>query len=246
MLEADETSLRREVTAELTGLLASNGFASRLARHVGAALHERLVEWPDESETEFSRHAPVNALYLWLAGGWGLDPAWVAESDGTWLDDRGNPLPANVTPSMTATEQLAVYGLWLLKTEFFSLGPVPAGKSGEQGWTREEVLSHRAACIALAYQALVYAQKFLLGNKLSAEDIAKVARAATARQAAEALHSKPGGTREKRAAIRSIWSSGKYSSRDICAEQECASLGMSFSTARKALIGTPDPSSRRE
>lgn len=45
---------------------------------------------------------------------------------------------------------------------------------------------------------------------------------------------------EKRNIIREIWGAGKYSSRDICAEQECASLGMSFSTARKALRNTPD------
>lgn len=62
-----------------------------------------------------------------------------------------------------------------------------------------------------------------------------------ARHAANTLHSKPGGSREKRDAIRQAWASGKYSSRDICAEQECAALGMSFSTARKALRGTPDP-----
>ena len=35
--------------------------------------------------------------------------------------------------------------------------------------------------------------------------------------------------------IKKIWVSGKYTSKDICAEQECAALGLSFSTARKAL-----------
>jgi hypothetical protein len=35
--------------------------------------------------------------------------------------------------------------------------------------------------------------------------------------------------------IIEIWKSGKYSNRDLCAEQECAALGLSFSTARKAL-----------
>ena len=49
------------------------------------------------------------------------------------------------------------------------------------------------------------------------------------------------GQQAKRQDIREIWASGKYSSRDVCAEQECAALGMSFSTARKALRGTPDP-----
>ena len=41
--------------------------------------------------------------------------------------------------------------------------------------------------------------------------------------------------------IQKIWASGKYKSRDICAEQECAALKLSFSTARKALRNTPDP-----
>lgn len=58
-----------------------------------------------------------------------------------------------------------------------------------------------------------------------------------AKTAAAALHNQPGGSREKRIAIVEIWKSGKYTSRDLCAEQECAALGMSFSTARKALRG---------
>lgn len=64
-----------------------------------------------------------------------------------------------------------------------------------------------------------------------------------AKKGADALHLKK-GHREKRMKIREAWASGKYTSRDICAEQECAAIGMSFSTARKALRGTPDPVSR--
>jgi hypothetical protein len=63
-----------------------------------------------------------------------------------------------------------------------------------------------------------------------------------ARNAANALHDKPGGNRSKQDQIRNIWASGKYDSRDICAEEECASLNMSFSAARKALRNTPTPS----
>lgn len=62
-----------------------------------------------------------------------------------------------------------------------------------------------------------------------------------ARKAANARHNKAGGSREKHEKIRKIWATGKYSSRDVCAEQECAALDMSFSAARKALINTPDP-----
>jgi hypothetical protein len=59
--------------------------------------------------------------------------------------------------------------------------------------------------------------------------------------AANALHDRPGGSREKHKRIRELWATGNYDSRDICAEQECAALEMSFASARKALRGTPDP-----
>ncbi|MCB1816237.1 MAG: hypothetical protein KDK04_31595 [Candidatus Competibacteraceae bacterium] len=66
-------------------------------------------------------------------------------------------------------------------------------------------------------------------------------RKQTARKAANAKHGKPGGSWDKQRKIREIWATGKYSSRDLCAEQECAALDMAFSTARRALINTPDP-----
>jgi hypothetical protein len=66
-------------------------------------------------------------------------------------------------------------------------------------------------------------------------------RKQTARIAANARHNQPGGSRDKQKQIREIWASGKYSTRDLCAEEECADLGMSFSAARKALRNRPKP-----
>lgn len=66
-------------------------------------------------------------------------------------------------------------------------------------------------------------------------------RKQTAKAAANARHGKPGGSREKQDRIRKAWASGKYTTRDICAEEEYAALGMSFSAARKALRNTPEP-----
>lgn len=66
-------------------------------------------------------------------------------------------------------------------------------------------------------------------------------RSQTARNAANALHDQPGGSRDKQQQIRNIWATGKYSSRDRCAEEECAALDMSYSAARKALRNTPEP-----
>jgi hypothetical protein len=67
-------------------------------------------------------------------------------------------------------------------------------------------------------------------------------RRQTAKAAANARHNQPGGSRDKQRQIREIWATGKYSSRDICADEECAALGMSFSAARKALTNAPVPS----
>jgi len=58
--------------------------------------------------------------------------------------------------------------------------------------------------------------------------------------AANKLH-EANGNKAKHKAIREIWMTGIYSSRDECAELECEGLKMSFSAARKALRNTPNP-----
>lgn len=80
-----------------------------------------------------------------------------------------------------------------------------------------------------------------LGLQLKMADISTLEKTLKARKAANALHDKAGGSREKAQKMRELWASGKYASRDICAEQECAALGMSFASARKALRNTPPP-----
>lgn len=85
---------------------------------------------------------------------------------------------------------------------------------------------------AISNQSLEWIESFFLESEVLSNN---------ARKAANARHSKPGGSRDKQSRIREAWASGKYSSRDICAEQECATLDMSFSAARKALRRTPEP-----
>lgn len=88
-----------------------------------------------------------------------------------------------------------------------------------------------------------------MNNTITASDIrepevgmgSKTWRKQNAKAAADVRHSKPGGSREKQVQIREIWASGKYTTRDRCAEEECGALGMSFSAARRALENTPDP-----
>lgn len=75
----------------------------------------------------------------------------------------------------------------------------------------------------------------LAGDLIDTADTRRAVMAALSR------HNKVGGSRDKRNQIRAAWATGKYSSRDICAEQECGALGISFSTARKHLRNTPNP-----
>lgn len=81
------------------------------------------------------------------------------------------------------------------------------------------------------------------GKQVSLQGSLEVGSSAWRRQnaakAANAKHDQPGGAREKKRLLLEIWNSGKYSSRDRCAEEECAALGMSFATARKALTNVP-------
>ncbi len=105
----------------------------------------------------------------------------------------------------------------------------------EDGVDTEWVLLCAMECQRLVKRTAGWCLGIELGNARTAISL----RSKKAKKAADALHSKPGGTRDKQKEIRDAWQSGKYSSRDVCAEQECAHLGMSFSAARKALRNVP-------
>lgn len=79
------------------------------------------------------------------------------------------------------------------------------------------------------------------GTALSLSDeIYKEKLSARGRRAVTARHSNPNGETQQRkdraAKLTALWRSGKYTTRDICAEQEWESLGFtSFRSARRAL-----------
>lgn len=169
------------LTDELKKLLPDGSFSSRLRRAIGNELHYRLVDWPDESETEYSSLFPVDALFAWATKDGGLDPEWLASDDGSYLDDGGEVLPSSVKPHYSAVEQLAAYGLWLLDEEMGSHGPIPENDTdigscsayNSHGWKRDEVIEHRAACMLLAYQSLLYCHRILSGTRLTADEEAR-------------------------------------------------------------------------
>lgn len=54
-------------------------------------------------------------------------------------------------------------------------------------------------------------------------------------------HAGPGGSHDLADEVRKEWASGKYKSREKCAEAEHERIGLSRKAARNALIGTPEP-----
>lgn len=171
------------LTSELKQLLPDGSFASRLRRAIGNELDYWLSgdhgddHGEKSDDAEYSSLFPVDALFLWATKDGGLDPEWLASEDGSYLDDGSEVIPPSVKPSYSAVEQLAAYGLWLLD-EMGSLGPIPENdadigplpKSNCQGWKRDQVIEHRAACMLLAYQSLSYCQRILSGTQLTAEE----------------------------------------------------------------------------
>lgn len=101
-----------------------------------------------------------------------------------------------------------------------------------------------AGLFVLAHVEEVEAEDFGFQDKADKQKLSVGSpewRKRNAQAAADARHNKPGGSREKRDAIRAIWASGKYTSRDRCAEEECGALDMSFAAARNALKKQPKP-----
>jgi hypothetical protein len=156
-------------------------------------------------------------------------------------------LPRVLNPSevLTPVESLA------LNKCVDELGMLPPEQlAGMVGVAVSRATEARAALIIaleVAKRALkeggeIREQLLEFGLAITTELVAS-ATAATerARVAANRRHDLPGGAREKQRLVREAWASGKYTSRERCAEEEAAALGMSFAAARKALRNTPDP-----
>ena len=227
------------VRLELEKLLVKDSFAYLLKRQIGLNLHG-VASDTYFGDAELPKEFSALQLFEYLRGGWLFDLEWLRNDEGIFISDSREPIPDDLNVSLSPVEHLACYGLWLISVEYWAVG-IDEDDWKFHGFEKVDAIAHQAECVLLASQSLVFAQKFIIGEPLSKEDQERLVRAALALRAAEAKHSMPGGSREKRRTIQNIWMSGKYSSRDICAEQECAALGMSFSSARKALRGTPDP-----
>lgn len=150
-----------------------------------------------------------------------------------WIDSISSKELSSITPEMTAYvfayhRGMAERAIYLLNDVSESLAP-------------ETELEEIRSTLQLGIRA-IQLLKDALPQAVSLEvKILKKRASGKAKTGAEALHNKLGGSRSKAGEIRRLWASGKFKSRDDCAEQECAALGMAISTARRALRNTPAP-----
>jgi hypothetical protein len=148
-------------------------------------------------------------------------------------------LPDDVLREVAAVALVATFGFHELLWERDTLPATTDMWASRARDGLQEAISHTDALISAFTEPYLRFKRASNAHASAAQ--AEGARKA-ARAGAEGLHGKPGGSRDKAGKIREAWASGKYTSRDRCAEEEAAALGMSFSAARKALRNTPDPS----
>lgn len=173
-LHLDEDWHISVVGAGLLRLIPEGSFARRVWQQLGDALHY-LVEQAWEGE-EFAGHHSAKALFEMSSGdGWTLDPEWLADESGVYRDDDGVEIPAEVERSYSTSEQMAVYGLWVMAYRR-SIGDVPDDVNAG-GWRRADVIQHRAACLLLGHQALRYAQVLSGEYTLPCQEKARIDKA---------------------------------------------------------------------
>lgn len=120
------------------------------------------------------------------------------------------------------------------------------GLASREGNTPEIVnlVCEATRAVEISKKYGLYERGVIMGleNAKNDPDVIQAISSERGRQAVEARYAKPDGTYDRQAKIRARWASGKYASRDICAEEEYASLEFgSFKSARNALKGTQDP-----
>lgn len=231
--------------AGLSEILPEGSFAQQVQYQVARELDALLTDIRElEGDMEIPLHFRATYLHSLVLGDWTFDVDWLKDDEGMIHGDAGGPVPLNLYVPVSPAQHLAAYGSYLLSEVFWQRGtlPIEGEEFNENGFSDREVTINCGEAVLAAYQCLIYAMRLAQGVKPSDEELTRAVLSKLARERAEARHGGASGSRAKRLKIQAIWASGKYSSRDICAEQECAALEMSFSTARKALRGTPDPS----
>jgi len=178
---------------ELRKLIPNGSFAELMFKKIG----NELVPFGNISFFEDEEYAglfPLEYLFKQIQKGSKDEDLdlfeWIAEEDGTYVDDHGNLIPSTVEVSLTGVQKLAIYGLYLITNYLEALdvvdpstGKAPVDRFGCQieqtfefegrnahGNSEVDVTSHKAECLLQAYKALSYANSILAENQNSTDE----------------------------------------------------------------------------
>jgi hypothetical protein len=214
--------------------------------HVKVHLQRAFCDTEQPILLELNKHYDVNVIdnYIsMLIPIHEFDKISISPNIQNWLDDINvqmslgmEQLRKDDIKKLISKDRIQIEFLQPLKLGYFRC--IAEGKNQELPWriTSELYVSRQSK--------IEFEKEYLTDKNEINSDLGVGSpkwRQDIARAAANTRHSKKGGSHDKQSQIKKIWASGKYTSRDRCAEEECGALGISFSAARKALRNTPCP-----
>lgn len=146
--------------SRLSNLIPAESFAFRFRRAIGEILNSILEDAEEyQNDSDFFGPFPVRNLVDWLHAG-KFDAEWLTDNENRYFDDEG--VEVTVVPVFRHWEILACYGLWLITDDLSYCENYEDHEYDDKGfnpdgWSKYDILNHKAECMLSAYQALSYA-----------------------------------------------------------------------------------------
>jgi hypothetical protein len=172
---------------ELNEFVNKGTFASYICNCLGRELNDTLESLEEEDDGIWGVF-PVADLHDLLSSGWTLDHEWFQWTDDIYRDDNNVEIPDSVPRTYTQSEQMAAYGLYLLSDHIGCMGALPDDGYNDQGWTRDGILEHEAACLIMANQAITYAHLLMASPQKTPDERISEAMSALGRLGSDAAH----------------------------------------------------------
>lgn len=151
---------RQFVWSQLEKMIPKGSFASYIVESLAVELRSTLETIEEGQPDAYWEVSPAEGLFTLLDDGWSLEVDWFQWTDGKFRDDDEEEIPLTVNRHLTASEQMAVYGLSVLSE---GLDNIPADISEklieEKKVSKEELSEWSTDALLEAYQSLVFAQK---------------------------------------------------------------------------------------
>lgn len=153
---------RQFVETELGKMIPEGSFASYIIESLATELRSTIGTIEEEQPDASWEVSSAEWLFTLLDDGWSLDIELFQWTDGIYKDDNEEEIPPSVNRLLTASEQMAVYGLSILADD--QLGYSDLSKLPEEKKVSIAELSEwRTDVLLEGYQALVFAQKLQQG-----------------------------------------------------------------------------------